>query len=354
MKINENLSPVNYEIQRPREFNPYQTPLLTRDKPLRVSRRHPCKICGKPDYCGVSVDSVIAFCTRVSSGSFKTARNGAFMHRLIEQPASFHAKPNPRPAPTAEDRPRADADHLDRIYSMLLRSHLVLAKQHRAQLQERGLDAAAIAGNGYASAPTATYAKAVTREVSRYDLRGVPGFYREAGEWRMADDYGSGFYIPIRDAHARITALQIRRDVGQPKYLWLSPSSKPGATPSGAPCHYAKSHLLHDAREVTLVEGMLKSDIAAHFLNQPVIGNAPSCFGADFAENLRTNFPKLQTVYVAFDMDFKRNEHVRAAMFRLTTQLERVRFQVRVRTWPPEWKGIDNYLLAIAQQEVAA
>jgi hypothetical protein len=343
-------------------------------KPLRVSRKRPCTICSKPDYCGISVDGVIAFCTRNSAGSFKTARNGAYMHRLIEQRAMFAAKvanlqsgqhpslssanlqstkTTAAAAKESDVSVRAAADHVDRVYSMLLRSHLVLAKEHQAQLQERGLDAATIINNGYVSTPTAIYAKAITRELSRYDLRGVPGFYREAGEWRMAD-YGAGFYIPVRDARSRICALQLRRDEAQPKYIWLSSAGKHEGVSSGAPCHYAKPHLLRSAREVTLVEGMLKSDIAAYFLQSPVIGNAPSCFGADFAANLRTNFPNLQTVYVAFDMDFRRNEHVRAAMFRLTRQLERARFQVRVRTWPPQWKGIDDYLLGVSRQEVAA
>jgi hypothetical protein len=152
-----------------------------------------------------------------------------------------------------------------------------------------------------------------------------------------------------------------RKDESFGKYIWLSSAEDRDGKPreagasSGAPCHYALSHMMKDAEAVTLTEGALKAEIAAHLLNQPVIGNAPSCFGEGFAANLKNDFPQLRTVFVAFDMDFKKNESVKAAMFRLVEQLEKSRFDVRIRTWPDKWKGIDDYLLAVAsQKEVAA
>jgi hypothetical protein len=294
---------------------------------------------------------------RVTSGSFKTARNGAHLHRLIETPSTTRAhapvKPQSHPAPTIEATPRADAEHVHKIYSILLRVYLVLSEPHKANLIARGLDAEAIERNGYRSTPTALYAKTIARELAvNYDLRGVPGFFKEASEWRMVS-MAAGILIPVRDQQNGIQALMIRRDGASSsgKYVWLSSADREAGASSGAPCHFANAHMMKNAEAVTLTEGALKSQIAAHLLNAPVIGNAPACFGADFAANLKKDFPQLKTVYVAFDMDFKRNEHVKGALFRLVEQLEVARFDVRVRMWPDKWKGIDDYLLAVALQE---
>ena len=56
---------------------------------LRVKKDHPCKICGRPDYCTESSAGPIAKCMRVSKGAFKSAEDGsglAYFHRLTDQP----------------------------------------------------------------------------------------------------------------------------------------------------------------------------------------------------------------------------------------------------------------------------
>jgi hypothetical protein len=316
-----------------------------------------CPVCGKPDNCAVSEDRTRAYCRRVASPH--QGRDGGWLHILEEMPHASYApqqQPQKQAAPIIEATPRADVEHVHKIYSIMIRARLVLSEEHRRALMMRGLDAEAIQRNGYRSTPTALYAATMTRLLAEHhDLAGVPGFYKDHGAWRMVP-LAQGVLIPVRDSLNRIQALMIRRDgaSGSGKYIWLSSADRDGGASSGAPSHYANALLLKDAREVTLTEGALKSQIAAHLLNAPVIGNAPSCFGADFAANLKKDFPQLKTVYVAFDMDFRRNEHVKAALFRLVEQLEKARFDVRVRTWPDRWKGIDDYLLGVSQQEVAA
>jgi hypothetical protein len=335
-------------------------------RPLRVTTARRCPVCDHADWCSVSADGVIGFCMRVSAGSFKTARNGAYLHRLIDD-FSPPPKPSPQSQRAITATTRADDDRIAAVYTDLIRKYLELSEPHEQHLLTRGLNDRAIAANGYMSAPSSDYARTVASMLARdHNLRGVPGFYLERGEWQMAlTRIGEAIVIPVRDYRGRFVALMYRRmnvrdgdDFG--KYLWFSSgddsSGRPreGGAASGAPSHFANSHLLNGAREVTLAEGILKAQVAAHLLNQPVIGNAPSCFGFEFAENLKAQFPTLRTVYVAFDMDFMRNEQVRAAMDRLTKQLERARFDVRVRTWSPKWKGIDDYLLAVSRQEVTA
>jgi phage/plasmid primase-like uncharacterized protein len=187
-----------------------------------------------------------------------------------------------------------------------------------------------------------------------HDLQGVPGFYRDGEAWRIVE-CGIGFYVPVRDHEGRICGMQIRRDEGTPKYLWFSSAGRADGASSGAPVHFAKSHLLKETDEVTITEGALKADIAAHLLGAPVIGIAGvSTFGEDFAANLKQRFPKLRRIVVAFDMDMWQKSQVAAALDKLITQLERARFTVRVRTWADAHKGIDDYLVAqMTAREVA-
>jgi hypothetical protein len=72
----------------------------------RVTRKDPCPVCGKPDWCGVSEDGAVAVCMRVESA--KPARNGGWIHVLHDRPAPVRpvwpARPAPKPAiVSAED-----------------------------------------------------------------------------------------------------------------------------------------------------------------------------------------------------------------------------------------------------------
>lgn len=52
---------------------------------IRVSRQHPCPVCGRPDWCGLSEDGAVAICMRVASP--RPARNGGWVHGI------GHARP---------------------------------------------------------------------------------------------------------------------------------------------------------------------------------------------------------------------------------------------------------------------
>jgi len=321
---------------------------------VRVNRKRPCPVCGKPDNCSIREDGSAAYCRRSTHGD-KQGRDGGWLH-IFRDNFTPTTTPRPRvastPAPMVE---RAPVERCHAVYTDLRRLHLVLSEQHRANLKGRGLSDGAIEVAGYRSTPPEPFASNVARALAAtHDLQGVPGFYRDGDAWRMVDA-GIGFYVPVRDHEGRICGLQVRRDEGTPKYLWFSSAGRAGGASSGAPVHFAKSHLLKDADEVTITEGALKSDIAAHLLGAPVIGIAGvSTFGEDFAADLKEMFPKLRRVAVAFDMDVWHKPQVAAALDKLITQLERARFTVRVRTWADAHKGIDDYLVAqMTAQEVA-
>jgi len=55
----------------------------------RVTKRKPCPICGKPDWCGMSSNSAVCVCMRISDGARRKSQNGGYVHRLTDAPCSI-------------------------------------------------------------------------------------------------------------------------------------------------------------------------------------------------------------------------------------------------------------------------
>lgn len=237
---------------------------------------------------------------------------------------------------------------------------LTLKPEHAAKLRSRVFAHSEIARLRYVSAPDteADRQRAADALAPRLEAAGgnVPGFYRKRGRWRMVFR-PPGFFIPVRDAGGHIQALTQRVDepCGGGKYIWLSSADKDGGASSGAPAHFAGYQLLISASEVTVVEGSLKADLAAYLSGAPVIGVAGTRATRGLAERLRTGYPLLRRVLVAYDRDMLVKPAVLDAAVDLGAQLEAEGFEVRVRTWPAQFKGLDDYLAAqIQTREVAA
>ncbi len=314
----------------------------------RVNTKRRCPECSHASGCMVANDRTL--CIRKPSAKPVRGGLGGWWH--------YHSFNDPPPQITIKKpKPveRASIEHVDAVLTTLLREHLTLSDEHERKLMARGLSLEEIARHGYASAPDASEGRRIARELSAFNLEGVPGFFMQGGAWRMRD-FGAGIFVPVRDEHLRVVGCQIRRDDladGQPKYIWFSSAGKPRGTSSGSPVHFARPHLIRDASEVLITEGALKADVAAFLLDAPVIAAAGvSCFGADFPANLRVKFPNLRTTFIAFDSDFRVKPQVKAALEKLMRELSGAGFKVRVRTWPPEYKGLDDYLLAFSQSNV--
>ena len=56
--------------------------MVGREKMRRVSRRKPCPICGKPDWCLVAPDRSAAICARVEDASVKRCGDAGWLHVL--------------------------------------------------------------------------------------------------------------------------------------------------------------------------------------------------------------------------------------------------------------------------------
>jgi hypothetical protein len=302
-------------------------------------------------------DGSAAVCLKVTSDKPVTWGLGGWWH-FYDAPRTTHYAPTTQAAVPIIETPRAPVESRDAIYSRLI-SSLTLRFEHARALHARGLSNAAISATGYVSTPTEAEARRIVESLDDCDLRGVPGFYRESGKWRMSmSRMPAGILIPYRDTRRRIQALQVRPDVSHgAKYFWLSSKDKGSGASPGSPVHFAKSHLLRDASEVIVTEGGLKAEVIAHLSGVPVIGVAGvSTFGADFGAHLRETFQSLQRIIIAYDRDLLENPNVKQALLRLMAQLETARFRVSVRMWQPPAKGYDDYLLeqAMRVREVAA
>jgi len=55
---------------------------MSAEKMIRVSRRQPCPICGKPDWCLIAEDGSAAICARIEEGSVKKCGDAGYLHIL--------------------------------------------------------------------------------------------------------------------------------------------------------------------------------------------------------------------------------------------------------------------------------
>lgn len=283
-------------------------------------------------------------CQRVEQGSYrtKTDKNGApyYMHRLD----GSHPAPPAPPLPAVNVN-LADDETLHQVYGALL-GGLSLSADHRLQLRQRGLTEEEIDRRGYRTLPKegrSRLAKGLRERFGDNVLR-VPGFFvKEGDRGRYLTLAGSvGLLIPVRDLAGRILALRIRRDQGEPKYVWLSSANRGGAGP-GAKVHVPLG-ITTPAAIVRITEGELKSDVAMVWSDVPT-------FSLPGVGNWRPCVPLLKeigasTVRLAFDQDSRRNEHVARALDNCAAGLIEAGFTVELETWPDEFKGIDDALNA--------
>lgn len=336
-------------------IRPFKTS-YERSRLVRVSRKNPCPICNKPDWCSVSENGSLAFCCRVSVGSFKEASNGAYIHSLKYDGVIVH--PNKPIVTQTVEQAIADVEHRNKVYNALLNDFLLLAPNHADNLLNvRGLSDERVAYNGYATLPNFPKMLQISKELANnFKLNGVPGFFKDqAGNWQFSLAGSPGFFIPVRDFLGRIQGLQIRRDnIGTdiPRYIWFSSRDLAEGTGSGSPIHFVNTDLARRTGFAVITEGPLKADICAEKMSLCFIGLAGvSSFNNIFAQYLKKEIPELKTVAIAFDSDWENKKPVRDAILRLMDNLEANDLNIKVWAWNTEFKGLDDLILAGGQIE---
>lgn len=344
----------------------------------RVSRKRPCLICGKPDWCSRTANDSISFCARVTAGADRLSRKerwGVFYHDRLLLDNPFWKKNEPRQfyqKQTEEIQP-APLEIRDFVYASLLRlspaSKYECLTIGKKGLRERGLENF----SDYGALPCSASERkdlafqlrlllnqkfpSFVRE-NPHGLAHIPGFWiNDSGEaclWSEKDFPQPMLLIPYRNPWGRIQSCQIRFsgsiNRGQKRYLWLSLPSMQSAG-SGTPIHYANWKdfgAAHPNRPVLITEGALKADVVAkfcpHFL---IVANS----GVGCAHEIIARITRGKKVSLAFDNDYHENPAVirqLAKLILLISEFDDSKVSVKntaILIWERSYKGIDDALL---------
>ena len=289
-------------------------------------------------------------CESLQNGEFDTQRY---------DPTS----PAPREQECAVQSQLADIRTIHQTFSMML-NMLTLSKEHRRHLNEvRGLTDEQIDKLQYRSTPPFYSCKKIARVLREKGctLEGVPGFYMKDGEWTVKFySKTAGILIPVRGIDGLIRGMQIRLDVpikdegadaekSGTKYIWLSSAGKEMGVSSGSPVHFVGDPF---ARAVYLTEGFLKADVAHFLMNRSFIAIA----GVNNTAQLELMFTLLkengtEIIVEAADMDKFRNENVDRGVSNIYLIAKKCGLELRRLTWNPNYKGIDDWQLALKRQQ---
>lgn len=261
--------------------------------------------------------------------------------------------------------PPASAREVHRTFSRLFEM-LTLSAAHRNHLrsEKRGLTDEQIRQFGFKSTPPYFLCRPLTERLigQGCTVAGVPGFYQhENGYWTVKfTSRTSGILIPAVGMDGLIRGAQIMldtpiRDKNDPpdksgaKYIWLSSSSKNMGTTSGSPVHFVGKF---PARTVYVTEGLLKADIAHCLINRSIVTTAGANNVGALNEVFRTLAQKgTELIIEAQDMDKYRNANTAKGSSKIYLMAKEHGMECRRLTWDPNFKGIDDWQLALRKKE---
>ena len=305
-----------------------------RDKHLNIDLGKDVYRCPR---CGIKggVFDLYALFTGIPREQVFEDLKSKFAHR--EQPVVR----KPQPQTEIATSPCAEIAVRDATYGALLQK-LSLASDHLQNLRNRGLPEETIIQNGYRTTLLVGM-RALAKQLlaEGHTLAGVPGFYREDGQWCFVPEQ-RGILIPVRDVQGRIQGLQVRRDNTQKrKFRWVSSASYPdGCRAEGW------THLVGPPREkIILIEGPLKADVVHHLTGQTVLA-VPGVNALTQLEKalLELRQQGVQHIMTAFDMDFLKNFYVQNGYTELTRKLCALGFRYGTYLWNPDYNGLDDYV----------
>lgn len=185
-------------------------------------------------------------------------------------------------------------------------------------------------------------------------LAGVPGFYKLGGKWIF--NLSSGMLIPTRNMKGEIVGLQVRRDSSDLRYLTISSKGLPeGVTDHIFRTHFPLANPdLRKCFSIMLTEGPLKADVACELSGggtpymalQGVNNRAdlPMVFAAMKKQGIKR-------VVNTFDMDKIINPHVAAASRSLEKLISSHGLKSEIELWDEVGaKEMLDRLLSIAKE----
>ncbi len=335
----------------------------------RVSRRSPCRICGKPDWCSTTKDHTIAFCARSAKNADRLSNKGwgIFYYDLRTQSRSSYIQPQ-KQLSRSKSTSVAPIEIRHRIYQKLIRLSPLAANGELTcgkewlfrQGRESGrcgiLPKLATERHRLVQLLSELLAK---EEADIQPFEGVPGFWRGPnGRPRLGSDFDYDadlLLIPFLDSNGLIQACQLKV-IGKTrntsgKYQWLSSIGKRGGCSSGTPLHHEGSIGFRGkaAKTVLVTEGVLKAAAAQHFLpNRYVVANG----GVATSHQEIVKVARRKILEIAFDADCFTNPHVARALASLIAIRKREQQflscdkPTKILAWDRRFKGIDDALTA--------
>ena len=261
--------------------------------------------------------------------------------------------------------PRASIQEIHQTLSLLF-GMLTLRTPHRLHLRsdKRGLTDEQIDILGFKSTPPPSQCRSLTDRIIQQGctVQGVPGFYLdEDNRWTVKfNRRSSGILIPAVGIDGFIRGAQILLDIPMKdkndppdkagtKYIWLSSSNKNMGVTSGSPVHFIGNPC---ARTVYITEGLLKADIAHMLMDRSFVAVA----GANNVGPLDPLFAALarngtELIVEANDMDKFNNNMTSKGASKIYLMARRYGMDCRPLTWNPNYKGIDDWQLALRRKE---
>ena len=259
----------------------------------------------------------------------------------------------------------------DFAYRELLKSS-TLSEKHRANLRKRGLTDEEIDSTMFKTLPcigikTIAEKCIVDSGISQIitDKKwGIPGFYwDEKDGCYMFLRRKAPMLVPVVNREGKISMFELRSndlpknasERAKEKFTrykrFSSSEEKYGVSTSGGDSiHHAGFDFESETtpKVVTLTEGALKATVASILAgNKPFI----ALLGVQNQSQLPDECRWLkehgtERINIAFDMDYKTNEVVKQALNDAIQTILAAGLTVNHQPWPPEYKGVDDYLAA--------
>lgn len=281
------------------------------------------------------------------------------------------------------EAPKASIEERDKVYNRFLEL-LVLEEDHKKNLLERGLEENFIIAKKYKTLPTeqeelVRIARILLKE--GYSLKGIPGFYMNRDKNWQLNKSKRGILIPVRNQYSQIQGLQIRKDDNLLKYFpkgrdeqgniilkkenkfnWLSSPDKYMGSKATAFVHISCAYRCRDDGVIypvfkndwiDLTEGPLKADVYSFLTGYPCIAvPGTNCLNELHNALIYLKSYGVKGIHIAFDMDYITNEQVKEEMDKAILLIKEEQLQVSQRTWDCNFKGIDDYALALKKEGI--
>ena len=321
----------------------------------RVSRRTPCRICGKPDWCSTTKDHNIAFCARSSTNADRLSGKGwgIFYYDCRRPSQAGYIQPQ-KQLSRSKSTSVAAIEIRHRIYQKLIRLSPLTANGERICGKEWLFRHGREFGRCGILPKLTTERHRLVRlliellvkeEGTIPSFNGVPGFWLGSNRTaRLGSDFDYDadlLLIPFLDSNGLIQACQIKV-IGKTrntsgKYQWLSSIGK------------REGFRGKTTKTVLVTEGVLKAATAQHFMpDRYVVANG----GVATSHQEIVHVARQKILEIAFDADCLTNPHVARALASLIALRGREQQflscdkPTKILAWDSRFKGIDDALIA--------